>query len=650
VQHIVAAPVKVLEPATAVPMIPVVPTAVKMNKDAKAVQMPAEVHGPVEVAESKDADIEMKYVQETRASQKIRAEDINFETLKLAQAAHEACAALKRILMRSVAVSVKDREVAAVVFGDLSNYVVRDDVLYYCRTPSTKRSMPSEETHVIVVPPSCQAAVLRLAHDDGLAGHFGVFKTYERLRDRFEWPTMHDDCVSFVDTCTVCAVHKPNRYGKKYKIGSLPLPKKAFGRVHVDLIGQIGDVPTADGNRYIMMCTCPRTRWAEAFAIPNKEAKTVARVLLEEMFCRYGFPEVLTSDQGTEFVNRVVDGVNELLSIKHLHSTPYHPQANGSVERTNGTIIGVLRRIMELPARHKDWDRYLQPAMFAYRTAVHTGINMTPMQALLSQEVTTPLDIVLKKPTDYLDEFAKETQDRFKITKEMLDLAYVELERKKLRQNAAIKDKPFPFEVGGLCYLRVEANRLPEDNRPAKFKCMYSGPWTILEIFNDQLDVRIRSIKVPVREKVVHVTKLKQCKQRDHKFCMSEGDLLSSSEDFAPGEILLVRGELTTKRNVQQLWLAEMQRVDAEDLSKLHIKWFEVITRMVVRRDGKRRQKVQSCGPFMLNNNWDDVIDKASVMLVFDPSKIDVRGFLHPDVLALARECYRDQQLAWPCD
>jgi hypothetical protein len=376
----------------------------------------------------------------------------------------------------------------------------------------------------------------------------------------------------------------------------------------------------------------------------------VARILLEEIFCRYGFPEVLTTDQGTEFVNRVVDGLNELLSIRHLHSTPYHPQANGSVERTNGTIIGVLRRIMELPGHQKDWDRYLQPAMFAYRTTVHTGINMSPMQALLSQEVTTPLDILLKKPTEYLDQFAYETQNRFRVTKELLEQAYQQLERKKAKDNAAIKDKPYPFKVGGLCYYRVEANRSPLDNRPAKFKAMFSGPWTILEIFNQELNIRIRSTNVPVREKIVHVTKLKPCKQRDHKFVKTEGDLLSGPDDFAPGEILLVRGEVSAKRGVQQLWLAEMQRVDANDVSKLHIRWYEAAMGVVILRSGRRCKQVKPCGPFMLNEQWTDVIDKASVMLVFDAQKIDVRGFLQPDILALARECYRDQQLVWPCE
>jgi hypothetical protein len=264
-KHIVAAPIKVSEPVTIVQSEPAVKVE-KTTKKTKAERMPAEaVEGPVAAqskpgdAVSNDADIEMKYVQQARDSQHIRAEDVSFDTLKRAQAAHEACVMLKRVL-KTPGASADNRKAATEVFGDLSNYVIRDEVLYYCRVPSTKRSMPFEETHVIVVPPLCQAAVLRLAHEDGLSGHFGVLKTYERLRDRFEWSSMHEDCISFVESCTVCALHKPNRYGKKYKLGSLPLPTKAFGRLHVDLIGQIF-VQGQGGQKHLLFLTRRQPRW-----------------------------------------------------------------------------------------------------------------------------------------------------------------------------------------------------------------------------------------------------------------------------------------------------------------------------------------------------------------------------------------------------
>eukprot|EP00731_Ephydatia_muelleri_P013265 Em0007g575a len=58
-----------------------------------------------------------------------------------------------------------------------------------------------------------------------------------------------------------------------------------------------------------------RTRWAEAYAIPNQEAITVATTLIDEFFCRFSIPQQLHSDQGRQFESDVMKEVCKLLQI-----------------------------------------------------------------------------------------------------------------------------------------------------------------------------------------------------------------------------------------------------------------------------------------------------------------------------------------------
>lgn len=69
--------------------------------------------------------------------------------------------------------------------------------------------------------------------------------------------------------------------------------------VAVDILGPLPE--STAGNSYILVAGDYFTKWLEAYAIPNQEAVTVARKLVNQMFCRFSPPEQLHSDQGKQF-------------------------------------------------------------------------------------------------------------------------------------------------------------------------------------------------------------------------------------------------------------------------------------------------------------------------------------------------------------
>ena len=107
----------------------------------------------------------------------------------------------------------------------------------------------------------------------------------------------------------------------------------------------IGPFPKTElGNEYILIVCDYFTRWTESFPLPNLEATTVARVLVNEYICRFGVPEQLHTDQGRNFESKLIQEICKLLEIHKTRSSPYHPQSDGLVERFNRTLEAMLSK------------------------------------------------------------------------------------------------------------------------------------------------------------------------------------------------------------------------------------------------------------------------------------------------------------------
>ncbi len=86
----------------------------------------------------------------------------------------------------------------------------------------------------------------------------------------------------------------------------------------------------------------------EVFPIQDQSAETVARLLITEMFCRYGAPEeLLLSDHGANFISDLFTEVCKLLNVNKANTSGYHPQSDGLVEKMNSTIIAILSKVVE---------------------------------------------------------------------------------------------------------------------------------------------------------------------------------------------------------------------------------------------------------------------------------------------------------------
>ena len=242
-------------------------------------------------------------------------------------------------------------------------------------------------------------SILHNLHGNILTGHFGIEATYNRARSRYYWPNQYKSIAEYIKSCDTC-----QRQGAPVPHEELhPIPVgQPFDRVGIDIVGPLSI--TGQGNRYIVVATEYLTKWPEAKALKDTKATTIAKFIYEDIICRHGCPKVLLSDQGTPFVNELVDSLCKLMTMHHRLSAAYHPQTNGLTERFNKTLCNTLAKYV---SDYGDtWDTFLESALFAYRSLQNHTTKHSPFKLLYGREGRLPIDIqdTNQEPKETLDQ------------------------------------------------------------------------------------------------------------------------------------------------------------------------------------------------------------------------------------------------------
>ena len=84
--------------------------------------------------------------------------------------------------------------------------------------------------------------------------------------------------------------------------------------------------------------------------------------------------------------------VGHLLPIKQMTTTPYHPMCNGLVECFNAKLKSMLKKMCL--EQSKEWDRYIDALLFAYREVPHESLGFSPFELLYGRTVQGPIQIL----------------------------------------------------------------------------------------------------------------------------------------------------------------------------------------------------------------------------------------------------------------
>ena len=97
-------------------------------------------------------------------------------------------------------------------------------------------------------------------------------------------------------------------------------------------------------------------------------------------------------DNGLEFANNLSKEMYKKLGVNLRLTTPYHPQANGMIERTNRTTSQMILKMLHENNKQQDWVDYLPTVGFALWTTIHKSTNYEPLALLLGGKLKIPVE------------------------------------------------------------------------------------------------------------------------------------------------------------------------------------------------------------------------------------------------------------------
>lgn len=344
-----------------------------------------------------------------------------------------------------------------------------DGLMYDTSQPGLPRLYVPENTDV-------RTKILHEAHDTPTAAHFGVEKTLERISRSYFWPNMRKTVETYVHGCDACQRHKVINAKPAGLLAPLPIPKKKWFTITMDLITKLPKTKT--GQDAIIVFVDKLTKMVHYAATRSTcKATDVAKIFIEHVARLHGLPRTIISDRDPRFTGNFWRALFRALGTKLAMSSAYHPQTDGQTERANRTLEENLRAFVN--TKHNDWDEHLPIMEFAYNNSVNASTGFTPFYLNYGFHPRMPGDLDSTIPscttpeaTTFLERLKKD-----------LEQARANLEKAQEQQrNAADKHRrPSRHNVGDQVLLST-ANldlRLPGQSR--KLLAKWIGPFKIVK-------------------------------------------------------------------------------------------------------------------------------------------------------------------------
>ena len=345
--------------------------------------------------------------------------------------------------------------------------------------------------------------ILKEFHTDLISGHSGVARTYKRIINYYKWKNMRADIAGFIKTCPSCQRNKKDSHRKKAPMELTTTSSRPFEKLSIDVVGPY---PPSDlGNRFVITAQDDLTRFAFLIPTENHEAATVADALVEHIFSKFGIPDTILTDRGTEFLSKLMKRFTTLYGIKHNLCTAYHPESNGALERSHGVLHLYLRHYIN--NNQTNWDKFINMSMFAYNTSVNRNTGFTPYELLFGHIANVP-SLFLRKPKliygyeDYVAELKQRLQENFAHARE-------NLEKSKLKEkdHYDLRSAAVNIKAGDFIYLKNEQTRLQMSR---KLTPPFTGPYEVIRKTGPVDYI----ILVNQKETLVHANRLKLAYER----------------------------------------------------------------------------------------------------------------------------------------
>jgi hypothetical protein len=231
----------------------------------------------------------------------------------------------------------------------------------------------------IAVPKTLQRKVLKQLHET----HAGTNSMKAMARTVAYWPFMDQQLSEITKNCETC--RQLERAPTKNSLNSWPMPEKPWQRINIDYASK-------DGENFLIIVDA-LSKYPEIILSKTTTAtKTIS--LLDATFAKFGLPETIVSDNGTQFTSQIFEDFCREKGIQHIMTAPYHPNSNGLAERFVQTWKNALNKMKEISTQQA-----LNKFLLSYRTTpnINTSEKTSPAEALFGRPIRSIMNLMQPK-------------------------------------------------------------------------------------------------------------------------------------------------------------------------------------------------------------------------------------------------------------
>lgn len=325
--------------------------------------------------------------------------------------------------------------------------------------------------------------IIKRAHNT-VVGHHGVDRTYKKITQHLlkhklkDWKNIKTHICLFIKHCPVCQklnVIKPDIHANKFTLSTY----QPMEKIYIDTINM--DRPDDKGNQSIIVMVDSFTRWVDMFPSPDYTARSAATALLQ-FIGRYGVPSVIHTDQGSQFVNEIMQQFTQLLGIEHtINIAAYSHEENGMVERANKEIMRHLRAFIHDKRTSVDWSNNLPMIQRIINASDNESIGTSPSNLLFGNALSLNRNIFLpeeRRPsvTNLSSWLAARLQNQDIINEQARTI----LRARDENHNSQTSDTQMEYAIGDFVLISYPES-VHHSGPPSKLMSNLRGPMKIME-------------------------------------------------------------------------------------------------------------------------------------------------------------------------
>ena len=323
---------------------------------------------------------------------------------------------------------------------EFDHLVVRRGTLY-------RHVQDDEDTYQLVLPSKYREEALRRSHDHN--GHFAKERVLNILKDRFYWPKMSSDVDAWLAKCQRCIMRK--------KIpGVAPMVSIHSSQPLEIVCMDFLTLEASKGFGHVLVITDHYTRYAVAIPTRNLTAKTTAQVFFNDFVAHYGIPKRIHSDQGANFTGKLIKELCQLTGMAQSTTTPYHPMGNGTTERFNRTLLGMLGCLE--PHQKHDWKSHINSLVHSYNCTKHESTGFSPFQLMFGRKPRLAIDAAFGLTTDVEQKsyhgYVKDLQEHLRKSYDIA-CSYSKKSRDRQKRGYDLKSRGAVVETGDRVLVKI---------------------------------------------------------------------------------------------------------------------------------------------------------------------------------------------------